>query len=182
MTEELKQCCQMQIPEGKTITFLGKIVAHVKGDLLGRVLTWPEYYYLMFGCETSDDINLIKSMTPEECRYFVTCCWYFGVEHTNRCQLGFLKVYRRYPSVLTSPILPDKPLEKCPFCNETDTCKKCYCFALNRIQKQCEKAALTGRLREVEELQREFIGRTDSEIKDIMFFRKLELEDLWSKL
>jgi len=77
---------------------------------------------------------------------------------------------------------PDTPLEKCPFCNDTDTCKKCDCFPLNRIQAQCKKVMLIGKMQEVEDLQKKFMGKTDSEIKDIMFFRKLELESARSKL
>lgn len=81
------------------ITLQEKIVAFIKGDILGRVLTEKEYYYLMFRCETEDEISLIKSMTSDECRFFLDACWYFGIEHTNQCQLEFMKVYRKYSHI-----------------------------------------------------------------------------------
>jgi hypothetical protein len=76
--------------------FTEKVISHIKGDILGIVLTENEYYYLMFRCENADDIKLIKSMTPEECKLYFDCCWYFGVSDAAKLELGFLKAYRKF--------------------------------------------------------------------------------------
>lgn len=78
------------------ISFVEKIIANIKGNILGSTLNQKEYYYLTFGCETSDDIDLIKSMTPDECKYFLDCCWYLGIDHTAEFTLTFMKSYRKF--------------------------------------------------------------------------------------
>lgn len=77
------------------MNIIEKIVAHAK-HIAGSILSEKEYYYLMFKCETDDDIALIKSMTLEECKYFLDCCWYLGIEHTTDWQLIFMRNYKKF--------------------------------------------------------------------------------------
>jgi len=110
---------------GEKMNLLEKIIAHVKGDLLGRVLSEKEYYYLKFGCETSEDITIIKSTTAYEAKIFLDCCWYFGVERPSHVQLEFIKTYRKFSNAssdLVSPYLctgesydpEDEHCQSCP--------------------------------------------------------------------
>jgi hypothetical protein len=78
------------------MNFIEKLIAHIKGNYTCRILTEREYYYLMFGCETDDDISLIKSMTLDECNYYLDCCWYLGLENTTKYQFTFMKNYRKF--------------------------------------------------------------------------------------
>lgn len=94
----------------KKMGLLEKIIAHIKGDILCQVITEKEYYYLMFRCECDDDINLIKSMTIEECKYYLDCCWYLGVEDTEKFELTFLKKYRKFHRTSHNDML-DKSIE-----------------------------------------------------------------------
>lgn len=80
----------------RNITLIEKIIAVIKGELLNKTLETKEYYYLTFGCETEDDITLIKSTTLEEAKYFLDCCWYLGIERACVYQLGFMKRYRKF--------------------------------------------------------------------------------------
>lgn len=78
------------------ITSVEKLIALVKGNLIGKVLSEKEYYYLMFSCKNDDDIKLIKSMTMDECKYYLDCCWYFDIDNPSQYQLDFMKRYRKF--------------------------------------------------------------------------------------
>jgi hypothetical protein len=61
-------CCQMT-GTGKTLSIFGKIKAHIKGDILGRVITYHEYYYLMFGLDTYEKIRELQADGEEMKQY-----------------------------------------------------------------------------------------------------------------
>jgi len=111
---------------------LEKIIAHIKGDFFGRVLTENEYYYLMFNCENEDDIKLIKSMTEDECRYYLDCCWYFGIENTTVTELTFMRNYRKFY----------KPYSNAQ--QQNDTLTEVLCKVDNRIGDLHYKAEQDG--------------------------------------
>lgn len=52
------------------MTPVDKILAVLKGEIIGHIITEKEYYYLMFGCENNTDIEVIKSITVDEIAKF----------------------------------------------------------------------------------------------------------------
>lgn len=52
------------------MTPVDKILAVLKGEIIGHIVTEKEYYYLMFGCENNTDIEVIKSITVDEIAKF----------------------------------------------------------------------------------------------------------------
>lgn len=79
------------------MNFIKKLVAFIKANT-NRVLTESEYYFIVFGCETPEDIALIKSVTIEECKYFLDCCWYLDIKYPELHQLKFMRIYRKFES------------------------------------------------------------------------------------
>jgi len=55
-------CCDLSTTITTDMTFIEKMRAHIKGDILGKPLNGREYYYLMFGCVNAGQIKEIKDL------------------------------------------------------------------------------------------------------------------------